>query len=77
MFGIGTTELIVIFLILLLVVGGKKLPEVFKGLGKGINEFNKAKNGVKDAIDTELKESKSTSKPTTLADDAYDKDGTV
>ena len=77
MFGLGTTELIVIFLIILLVVGGKKLPEVFKGLGKGINEFNKAKNGVKDAIDIELKESESTSKPTTSVGDAYDKDSTV
>ena len=74
MFGIGTTELIVIFLILLLVVGGKKLPEVFKGLGKGINEFNKAKNGVKDAIDSELKDSELAAKPAPLEDDTKDKD---
>jgi len=74
MFGIGTTELIVIFLILLLVVGGKKLPEVFKGLGKGINEFNKAKNGVKDAIDSELREANLKKEGESPADEAVDKD---
>ena len=77
MFGLGTTELIVIFLIILLVVGGKKLPEVFKGLGKGINEFNKAKNGVKDAIDIELEEAETASKAEPLADETDAKDSKV
>ena len=77
MFGIGTTELIVIFLILLLVVGGKKLPEVFKGLGKGINEFNKAKNGVKDAIDVELKEAEAEKEAAPLIDKVVDNDSKI
>ena len=54
MFGLGSTELIVILLIILLVFGGKKLPELAKGLGKGIAEFKKAKDGVKDAINDEI-----------------------
>jgi TatA/E family protein of Tat protein translocase len=41
MFGIGTTELIIIMFIILLIFGAKKLPELAQGLGKGIREFNK------------------------------------
>lgn len=39
---IGLTELLVILLILVLLFGGKKIPEFFKGLGDGIKEFRKA-----------------------------------
>lgn len=41
MFGLGTTELIVIFGLAFLVFGGKKLPELGAGLGKGIASFKK------------------------------------
>jgi len=41
-------DLIVILLIVLLLAGGKKIPELMRGLGKGINEFNKAKSGADD-----------------------------
>lgn len=41
-------DLFLILLIVLLLVGGKKIPELARGLGKGIHEFNKAKNGVDD-----------------------------
>lgn len=50
-FGIGTTELILIGLIVLLLFGGKKIPELMRGLGKGIKSF---KDGVDD-IQDELK----------------------
>ena len=43
---IGTTELVLIAAIALLLFGGKKLPEVMRGLGQGINEFKK---GAKEA----------------------------
>jgi sec-independent protein translocase protein TatA len=49
MFGLGTPELIVILGIAFLVFGGKKLPEIGAGLGKGISSFKK---GMKDVEDT-------------------------
>ena len=42
MFGLGATELIIIFLIILVIFGAKKLPEIGSGLGKGITNFKKA-----------------------------------
>ena len=56
MFGIGYQELIVIFLIVLIFYGGIKIPEIAKGLGKGIREFKKAKDGIEDSIKTSLDE---------------------
>lgn len=45
MFGIGFQELLVIAVIVLLLFGGKKIPELMKGLGKGIRSF---KDGMND-----------------------------
>ena len=50
---LGGYELIAVGLIILLLFGGKKLPELMRGLGKGIREFNNAKAN----IEGELKES--------------------
>ena len=50
MFGIGTTELLVILFIILLVFGAKKLPELAQGLGKGIREFKKASNDIQEEL---------------------------
>jgi sec-independent protein translocase protein TatA len=50
--------LLLIGLAILLFFGGKKLPELMKGLGKGIREFQDAKNEVKDQINKELDETK-------------------
>ena len=52
MFGLGPTELIIIFLIILLVFGAKRIPEIAQGLGKGITEFKKAAREVTDEFDT-------------------------
>ena len=41
---LGTTELLVIFAIVVLLFGGKKIPEFFKGLGDAVREFKKASN---------------------------------
>lgn len=49
MFGMGPTELIIIFLVVLLLFGAKRLPDIAQGLGKGIREFKGAlKDQTKD-----------------------------
>ena len=48
LFGIGMQEVIVIALIVLLLFGGKKIPELMKGLGKGVKSF---KDGMKEIED--------------------------
>lgn len=47
---LGATELTLIFLVVLLLFGGNKVPELMRGLGRGIREFNNAKNSVEDEI---------------------------
>ncbi len=42
MFGLGPTELLLIVLVLLLLFGGRKIPELMRGLGSGIREFKRA-----------------------------------
>ncbi|MBA3664269.1 MAG: twin-arginine translocase TatA/TatE family subunit [Bacteroidetes bacterium] len=43
--GLGGSELIIIMIIVLLLFGGRKIPELMKGLGKGIKDFKDASNG--------------------------------
>ena len=50
MFGLGPMEIGVILFIILLLFGAKKLPELARGLGKGIKEFKKASSDIKDEI---------------------------
>ena len=49
-------HMIVILVIVLLLFGGRKIPELMRGLGKGIREFNDAKNNVKNEIENAGKE---------------------
>jgi sec-independent protein translocase protein TatA len=52
MFGsIGTPELLIIMLVILLLFGSKRLPELARGIGKGIRQFRKAMEDVKEEID--------------------------
>lgn len=52
----GGMEWILIFLAVLLLFGGRKIPELMKGIGKGIREFNSAKDKVKDNLEEGMKE---------------------
>jgi sec-independent protein translocase protein TatA len=47
--GLGATEVILIVVVVLLMFGGKKIPELMRGLGRGIKEFKTAQNGEGDA----------------------------
>jgi sec-independent protein translocase protein TatA len=57
---LGMTELLLIALVVLLLFGGRKIPELMRGLGKGIREFNDAKNNVRQEIEDGMKEQPST-----------------
>lgn len=48
---LGTQEILVIALIVLLLFGGKKIPELMKGLGKGVKSFKDGVNGIADEAD--------------------------
>ncbi|MEI6507191.1 MAG: twin-arginine translocase TatA/TatE family subunit [Bacteroidota bacterium] len=56
MFGLGGSEMILIILAILLLFGGKKIPELMRGIGQGIREFNDAKTNVKKQIEDGMKE---------------------
>ena len=58
---LGTNEIIVILIIVLLLFGGRKIPELMRGLGKGVREFNDAKNNVKREIEESTSDKNSTS----------------
>ena len=56
MFGLGIQEILVIALIILLLFGGKKIPELMKGLGKGVKSFKEGMNEVTDLKEEVIKE---------------------
>ena len=55
---LGMQELIVIFLIIIVLFGAKKIPELARGLGRGIREFKDASKEIKDEIEQGIKEEK-------------------
>lgn len=58
MFGLGFQEILVITLIILLLFGGKKIPELMKGLGKGVKSFKDGMNEVTDLKEDKKEEKK-------------------
>ncbi len=59
---LGTNEIIIILVIVLLLFGGRKIPELMRGLGKGVREFNDAKSNVKKEIEESANEVKNSVK---------------
>ena len=53
---LGFQELLIIGVVILVMFGGRTIPEFMRGLGKGIREFNDAKNNVKKEIEEGIKE---------------------
>ena len=53
---LGFQELVIIGVVVLVMFGGRKIPEFMKGLGKGIREFNDAKNNVKKELEDGVSE---------------------
>ncbi len=53
LFALGMPEIILIALVVLLIFGGKKIPELMRGVGKGVTEFKK---GIKDVEENVLKD---------------------
>ena len=55
--GVGTQELLLILLVALLLFGGNKIPELMKGLGKGVKSFRDGMNGLDEADKEDKKQS--------------------
>ena len=54
-FGLGTTEIILIALVVLLLFGGKKIPELMRGIGKGVKSFKDGTQGIDEAVNEDKK----------------------
>lgn len=54
--GLGGTEVMVIMLVILLLFGAKRIPELAKGLGKGIREFKDATKEIKNEVENAVKD---------------------
>ena len=55
---IGTQEIIILALVILLLFGGKKIQEIVKGLGKGVKSFKEGVNGIEDSLGDEKNDAK-------------------
>ncbi len=55
-FGLGGQEILFIALIVLLLFGGRKIPELMKGLGKGVKSFKDGMNGIEQDLNSDDKE---------------------
>jgi sec-independent protein translocase protein TatA len=59
MFGLGTQEIILICIVILVLFGAKKIPDLMSGLGKGMREFKKASRDIETEINNAGEEKKS------------------
>jgi sec-independent protein translocase protein TatA len=63
--GLGTTEIILIALVVLLLFGGKKIPELMRGIGKGVKNFKEGVKGMEDDIQEQDKKTPNSDKDKT------------
>lgn len=63
---LGTQEIIIIAFVILLLFGGKKIPELMKGLGKGLKSFKDGVNGIENDLHKEKEEVKEEKKDKTV-----------
>ena len=54
--GLGATEVFLIVFVIILLFGGKKIPELMRGIGKGVREFNTAKDSLKSELEEGMRE---------------------
>lgn len=64
---LGFQEILLIAVVVLVLFGGRKIPEFMRGLGKGIREFNDAKNNVKKELEEGMNEKDTASTTTTTS----------
>lgn len=57
LFNFAGPEMLLIFFVILLLFGGKKIPELMRGLGKGVSEFNNARDSLKNEFREGMRES--------------------
>lgn len=65
MFGLGTPEIILIVIVILVLFGAKKIPEFMQGIGKGVKEFKKATSDIEKEITETPKEKPKPNEPGT------------
>jgi sec-independent protein translocase protein TatA len=56
--GVGTPEIVLIAIVVLLLFGGKKIPELMRGLGRGVREFKDAKDSITSEIESNIDDKK-------------------
>ena len=74
MFGMGHWEILIIVVVILLIFGAKRIPEMAQGLGKGIREFRTAMRDVQDEIEAPKQPTRPTVPPAQTEPQSNDKD---
>lgn len=70
LFGLGTTEIILIALVVLLLFGGRKIPELMKGIGRGVKSFKDGVHGMEEEMKDSPKKDPPSEKKSTPPDPA-------
>jgi len=70
LFGLGTTEIILIVLVVLLLFGGRKIPELMRGIGKGVKSFKDGVQGMEEDMKDPSKDKSASEKKNPPVDPA-------